>query len=96
MLVWLIYDISENKTRNKISTIAKQSGLYRVQKSVFLGNIDKNTLDELILQSEQLLDETTDSLYAFPMCKQDFQAVILKGQAFDKSLVTDEVKALFI
>jgi CRISPR-associated protein Cas2 len=96
MLVWLIYDITENRTRNKISTIAKQSGLYRVQKSVFLGNIDKNTLDELMLQSDELLDETTDSLYAFPMCKQDFQAVILKGQAFDKSLVTDEVKALFI
>ena len=35
-------------------------------------------------------------LYVFPMCQQDFKSVILKGQAFDKSLVNDEIKALFL
>lgn len=96
MLVWFIYDITENKARTKISKIARQNGLYRVQKSVFLGNIDKNTLDSVVLESEALINMKTDSLYVFPMCKQDFQSVILKGQAFDKSLVNDEIKALFV
>jgi CRISPR-associated protein Cas2 len=96
MLVWFIYDISDDKTRRKIIKIAQTSGLYRVQKSVFLGNIDSNTMDEAVLQSEELMNEKTDSLYVFPMCKQDFKSVILKGQAFDKSMVTDEVKALFL
>lgn len=96
MLVWFIYDISDDKVRKKIIKIAQKSGLYRVQKSVFLGNIDANTLDEAVLESEEILNNATDSLYVFPMCKQDFQSVILKGNAFDKNLVTDEIKALFV
>lgn len=96
MLVWFIYDISDDKIRKKIIKIAQGSGLYRVQKSVFLGNIDNNTMDEAVLQSEEIMNEKTDSLYVFPMCKQDFKSIILKGQAFDKNLVTDEVKALFL
>ena len=63
---------------------------------MFLGTIEKNRLDEIVLQSEKLIDEKTDSVYIFPMCKKDFQSAILQGQAFDKELVTDEVKALFL
>jgi CRISPR-associated protein Cas2 len=96
MLVWVIYDISKNKIRNRIVKLAQESGLYRVQKSVFLGDIEKNILDELVLQSEEMIDINTDSVYIFPMCKSDFQSAILQGQAFDKELITDEVKALFI
>ena len=96
MLVWLSYDISKDKVRNKIVKLSQEYGLYRVQKSVFLGTIEKNRLDEIVLQSEKLIDEKTDSVYIFPMCKKDFQSAILQGQAFDKELVTDEVKALFL
>ena len=42
MLVWVIYDISEDKVRNKISNICKGYGLYRVQKSAFLGDLNRN------------------------------------------------------
>jgi CRISPR-associated protein Cas2 len=96
MLVWFIYDISNTKNRTKVAKIAQSSGLYRVQKSVFLGSINQNNLDEIVLQSEKLINKNTDSLYVFPMCKTDFQSVILKGQAFDKKLVNDEIKALFV
>lgn len=95
MLVWAIYDITENKTRNKIIKICKEAGLYRVQKSVFLGDIEKNRLDELSLQSEKLINKNTDSVYIFPMCEQDFKKVILLGQAFDKNFVSDEVISKF-
>lgn len=95
MLTWFIYDISNNKSRTKIAKIAEENGLYRVQKSVFLGKINENTIDEIVLQSEALIDEKKDSLYVFPMCDKDFKQVILKGQAFNKKMVSDEVKALF-
>jgi len=96
MLVWFIYDISENKARRNLIKIAEKSGLYRVQKSVFLGNIDKNSIDELVLQSEEIINDNTDSLYVFPMCETDFKSVVLLGQAFDKKLINDEIQALFI
>lgn len=95
-LVWIIYDIVEDKPRTKIAKRCKDAGLYRVQKSVFLGTIARNRLDELRLQIEELTDLDVDSVYIFPMCDDDFRKVRLLGQAFDKRLVTDEVRALFV
>jgi CRISPR-associated protein Cas2 len=66
MLVWVIYDIVENKTRTLIARACKQYGLYRVQKSAFLGNLNKNEIDELSIESKDLIDEEVDSVYIFP------------------------------
>jgi CRISPR-associated protein Cas2 len=95
-LVWIIYDIVEDRPRMKIAKRCKEAGLYRVQKSVFLGTIARNRLDELRLQIEELTNPDVDSVYIFPMCDEDFHKVKLLGQAFDKKLVTDEVLALFL
>lgn len=95
MLTWFIYDITSDKTRRKIIKVAETKGLYRVQKSVFLGNIESNVLDEITLKSKELINPETDSLYVFPLCEKDFKNVILLGQAFDKKMVNDEIKALF-
>ena len=95
-LVWIIYDIVEDKPRTKIAKCCKEAGLYRVQKSVFLGTIARNRLDELRLQIEELTNVEVDSVYIFPMCDEDFRKVKLLGQAFDQKLVTDDVRALFV
>lgn len=95
-LVWIIYDIVLDKPRTKVAKRCKEAGLYRVQKSVFLGTIARNRLDELQLEIEALTDPDDDSVYIFSMCDEDFRKVRLLGQAFDKKLVTDEVRALFI
>lgn len=94
-LVWVIYDIASDKIRRKVIKRTKKAGLYRVQKSVFLGTVERNRLDELQIEIEDLINEKKDLVYIFPLCEQDFKKVILLGQAFDKELVTDEVKALF-
>ena len=96
MLLWAIYDIRDDRTRSKIARICKRFGLYRVQKSVFLGTIEANRLDELFLISAELIDEEKDSVYFFPMCEKDFKQTRTLGQAFDKKLVTDKVRQLFI
>ncbi len=96
MLVWVVYDIEKNNIRNKVAKACKNAGIYRVQKSVFLGTLNNNQIDELALKIKNLLDEEKDSAYVFPMCKEDFCRVKLIGQAFDKKMVTDEIKALFV
>jgi len=95
-LVWVIYDVSEDKPRTRIAKLCKEAGLYRVQKSVFLGTIEHNRLDELSMQIDDHIDEETDSVYIFPLCQPDFKKVIVKGQGFDSKLVTDEVRALLL
>lgn len=96
MIVWVMYDVKKDKARNKIAKICKQTGLYRVQLSVFLGTIEQNEKDALGLQIEQLIDPDNDRIYIFTMNKQELQQCVLLGQAFDKELVTDQIKALFI
>ena len=95
-LVWVIYDISENKTRNLIARACINKGLYRVQKSVFLGTLNKNQIDELKILCTDIIDKKIDSVYIFPMCEDDFKKVKLLGQAFNKNIVTDDVKTLLL
>ena len=95
MLVWVIYDIAENKIRSHIANICKGYGLYRVQKSVFLGDINDNERDSLALECEDIIDLATDSVYIFPMDEASFKKTKLIGQAFDRELVSDEVITKF-
>jgi CRISPR-associated protein Cas2 len=78
-----------------VAKICKKAGLYRVQKSVFLGSMEENDKDTLELSIHELINQETDSVYIFPMSKNELRETALLGQAFDKKLVTDEVKALF-
>lgn len=94
-LVWVIYDIVETKVRTMIAKECKHKGLYRVQKSVFLGTLNRNQIDELGMVCDDLIDKNVDSVYIFPMCEDDFKKVKLLGQAFDKKLVSDEVLSQF-
>jgi len=96
MLTWVIYDIVENKVRNKVAKICKGYGLYRVQKSAFLGDVNRNQVDELALRCKEVADVEKDSVYVFPMCNEDFEKARLIGKAFDKELTTGKLKAIFI
>ncbi len=96
MLVWVMYDITKDKARTKVIKVCKNVGLYRVQKSVFLGSLEENEFDELKLRLETLVDLESDSVYVFPMSQTNFKACGLIGQAFDKELVTDDIISKFI
>ena len=91
MMTWVIYDISKDRTRTKIADRCLDFGLLRVQKSVFLGEIPPNRVDEIIQFSQELLNLETDAVYVFPMCREDFSKVQIVGQGFDKKRVADEV-----
>jgi len=94
-MVWVVYDITENKIRSRIARICLNKGLYRVQKSVFLGNLNHNERDSLALECEEIIDPDVDSVYVFPMDNKSFKQVTLLGQAFDKKLVSDEILTKF-
>ncbi len=96
MICWVMYDIKKDKARTKISKTCEKMGLERVQYSVFLGTMDSNSKDSLELIIKELIDTKTDSVYIFPMSKDELKETVLLGQAFDKKLITNEIKELFI
>ncbi len=91
-----MYDIKKDRTRNKIAKLCEEAGIYRVQYSVFLGELNNAQRKELITSFVGLMNKDDDSIYIFPMCSDDFKKCKLLGQAFDKDLITDEVKALLL
>ncbi|WP_034438965.1 CRISPR-associated endonuclease Cas2 [Clostridium ihumii] len=96
MLYWVMYDISENRIRNRAVKACKNKGLYRVQKSIFLGELNKNEKDELKIIMERLVDESTDSIYIFPSTREFIYDTDIIGNGFDRELVSNEVVSKFI
>jgi len=96
MIVWVLYDIRKDKARSNVAKHCERAGLYRVQYSVFLGTIEENDKDALQLQIEDEIDVDTDSVYIFPMNKTELQQSALLGQAFDKDMVNDKVRQIFL
>ena len=95
VLVWIIYDIVEDKVRSRVAKTCKQYGLERVQKSAFLGKLESNRFDELSEKCRSLIDKDVDSVYLFPFCQEDFRKVKVLGQGFDKKLVNEDLLAKF-
>lgn len=91
MLTWVVYDIAKDRTRTKIAERCLDFGLYRVQKSVYLGDLPPNRVEEVVQFSRELLDPEADAVFVFPMCREDFDRVRIVGQEFDRKLVADEV-----
>jgi CRISPR-associated protein Cas2 len=94
-LVWIIYDIADDKIRGRVAKECKKAGLTRVQKSVFLGRLEWNRFDELAEKFEEIIVKKTDSVYVFPFCQEDFKKIRVLGQGFDKKYVNDEILAKF-
>jgi CRISPR-associated protein Cas2 len=59
-------------------------------------SVEGNRVEEILLFSRELLDIETDSVYIFPMCREDFDKVRIVGQGFDQKLVADEVQTKVI
>ena len=95
LLVWVIYDISDDNVRNAVANRCKGYGLYRVQKSAFLGTLNSNQQDSLVIECRDLI-EITDSVYVFPMCDKCFKRIELLGKDFDLDLVRDKLGVMFV
>ena len=69
MLVLVAYDISENKSRNNLIKRLRYFGLYRIQKSLFAGNLTIRERFNLIDDLEIFLSSERDNVMVFPVCE---------------------------
>ncbi len=97
-MIYLIYDIGDNKIRKKVADKCLNYGLYRIQKSVFAGTINKNRIDELKVFCEKMLKNENstenDKIYIIPVCNKCFGNLICIGEDFDKDLIKDNKNTL--
>ncbi len=69
MRVLISYDIVMNKRRQRVMTLLKRMGLHS-QRSVFECDLTSRELDVLLKSLSELIDPETDSIRAYPLCKE--------------------------
>ncbi len=68
MQTLVIYDISEDKKREKLRRYFLNCGLKRVQYSGLFGNINANDRLLILNEAQQYISCETDSIYVVPLC----------------------------
>lgn len=71
MITLVIYDISEDNVRLRISRICKRFGLTRIQRSAFIGEISSSRRKELAIKLRRTL-KGHGNIQIFVICKPDF------------------------
>lgn len=86
MFLWLVYDITDNSLRNKVSEKCLDFGLYRFQKSVFFGELDQEKMYSLAEEIEQVLGHENsteeDSVLLSPVCAACLGKRLVIGKNF--------------
>lgn len=86
MLAWILYDISENKIRNRIAGVCKDYGFIRYQKSVFCGESNERVLKILVSRISdemQSSEEKEDSVLVFSVCDTCMKNRLEVGRKID-------------
>ncbi len=71
----VVYDITQDKLRTKVSDILKDYGMDRIQYSAFYGELRIHGLNSLKTDLQQIINkgDETDSILIFPLCESCFR-----------------------
>jgi len=69
----VVYDIPDDKVRNKVADICLDYGLQRIQYSAFFGRLNRNLQEELMLKVGRSLGKKAGNVQLFPICDKDLQ-----------------------
>lgn len=67
----VIYDIVEDKLRNKIADVCFDFGLQRIQYSAFFGELTHNQKETLFKRVKRLIGEKAGNIQIYPVCEKD-------------------------
>ncbi|MCX8190195.1 MAG: CRISPR-associated endonuclease Cas2 [Candidatus Diapherotrites archaeon] len=88
--VVIVYDITDDKTRNQVTEQLKNFGLYRIGYSVFNGEIPSEKLAEIERVMKDFI--ITDKMHIIELCNKCYKKVKLLGNA---EIVEDSAFELF-
>lgn len=67
MQTLVIYDIPDDRTRQRVADICLDYGLLRIQYSAFMGDLSRTHQEELLLQIKQRLGRKEANVQLFPL-----------------------------
>jgi len=98
MLCFIMYDIESNKIRRHVAKYLKRKGCVRVQKSVFVGNINRKVYKEMheTLKEIQEMYENNDSIFFLPVTENELASMKIVGQKINLELISDKPNTLIV
>jgi CRISPR-associated protein Cas2 len=79
-IVFVFFDISNDRIRNRVGETCKDFGLNRVQYSGFMGVLTKNQREELYLKLCDEIGDEKASLIIQPVCERCMESALLIGE----------------
>jgi len=73
VLVYVFYDIEDDKVRNRTASVCKDFGLERMQFSGFIGYLSRNKREELGIRLRDTLGNNNGKILIQPVCEKDFR-----------------------
>jgi CRISPR-associated protein Cas2 len=95
MYTWVMYDITDNKMRLALSKQCKHLGLFRVQKSIFLGKAQQKLLAEFEKEAPKFLNDPDDKLFIVPMHEDNYKNMKKLGLEIKADRLRGKVHTLF-
>ena len=74
MYCLLVYDIPDDRKRDKIADVCMDYGLDRIQYSAFLGKLHSTHQAELMVKLKKVLGRKAGNIQLFPLCDSDWAA----------------------
>lgn len=97
MLFFIMYDIENNKVRNLVAKYLEKKGCMRIQKSIFLANVDIPVYQEICvdLAEVQACYDNQDSIIAVPIPIDYLSSMKVIGKYIDTDIIIGTKNTLF-
>jgi len=73
MQTLVIYDIPDDRDRDKVAEACKDYGLRRIQWSAFIGDLNHNRREELEKRLRKTLGNKEGNIQIYPICDKDLR-----------------------
>lgn len=97
MLFFVMYDIESDKVHYYIAKYLERKGCTRIQRSIFLADLDKKVYDLIKsdLEEVQSLYDNHDSIIVCPVSTDQIQAMKIIGEDISIDIITRSRNTLF-
>ncbi|HPI69628.1 MAG TPA: CRISPR-associated endonuclease Cas2 [Bacteroidales bacterium] len=98
MISFIMYDIEDHRIRRHIARFLLKKGCMRVQKSVFVGRLERKTVREMqeILKEIQAMYENNDSIFFLPAGEENISGMRVIGKNVDFEFAIGNKNTYFI
>lgn len=97
MILFIMYDIENDKIRTQIAKYLIRKGCIRIQKSIFLAEAERKLYNELstTLKEVQEVYDNNDSILFVPVSSDELKSMKIIGQQLDIDFILNNRSTLF-